>query len=195
MIAEARAGLFPTINANPTLTRSGPPGGNNLDAEVTGSWTIDLWGRVRREIEQYGAAAQVSKADLDNATLSEQSSLALAYVQVRAGRRTARSARGHGQGVSALARHHAKPVQRGHHREIGRHHRAGASARRAGAGDQHRRCAPAERARHRGADGQAAVGGLGLASRFAAECAASAGVAAVDVCSSAGPTSPPPSAR
>ena len=83
VIAEARAGLFPVINFNPSLTRSGPPGGNNLNAQASGSWTIDLWGRVRREIEQYGAAAQVSKADLDNAALTEQSALALAYVQVR----------------------------------------------------------------------------------------------------------------
>ena len=37
----------------------------------------------RELLEQYGAAAEVSKADLDNATLSEQSALGLAYVQVR----------------------------------------------------------------------------------------------------------------
>ena len=83
LIAEARAGLFPTLSFDPTLTRSGPPGGNLLNAEVTGSWTLDVWGRVRRQIEQYGAAAQATSADLANATLSEQSALALAYMQVR----------------------------------------------------------------------------------------------------------------
>ena len=83
LISEARAGLFPTLSFNPSLTRSGPPAGNRLDAEVNGSWTLDVWGRVRRQVEQEGAAAQVSAADLANATLSAQSSLALAYFQVR----------------------------------------------------------------------------------------------------------------
>ena len=85
LIAEARAGLFPTLSFNPSLTRSGPPGGNLLDAQVSGAWTLDVWGKVRRQIEQQGAAAQVSAADLDNATLSAQSQLALAYVQLRYG--------------------------------------------------------------------------------------------------------------
>jgi NodT family efflux transporter outer membrane factor (OMF) lipoprotein len=84
LIAEARAGLFPTLNFNPSLTRSGPAAlSTNLDAEITGSWTLDVWGRVRRTIEENGAAAQASAADLGNATLSEQSALALAYMQVR----------------------------------------------------------------------------------------------------------------
>ena len=82
-IAEARAGLFPTVAFNPSLTRSGPPGTDNLNAEISGSWTLDVWGRVRRQVEQNGAAAEVSAADLANATLSKQSALALAYVQVR----------------------------------------------------------------------------------------------------------------
>ena len=38
---------------------------------------------MRRQIEEQGAAAQVSAADLANATLSAQSALALAYVQLR----------------------------------------------------------------------------------------------------------------
>ena len=38
---------------------------------------------MRRAVEQQGAAAQVSAADLANATLSAQSALALAYVQLR----------------------------------------------------------------------------------------------------------------
>ncbi len=83
LIAEARAGLFPTVNLDPSLTRSGPPASTTLSAQVSGSWTLDVWGKVRRAIEQQGAAAQVSAADLANATLSSQSSLALAYVQLR----------------------------------------------------------------------------------------------------------------
>jgi NodT family efflux transporter outer membrane factor (OMF) lipoprotein len=82
MIAEARAGLFPTVNFDPSLTRANP-GVTTLDAQISASWTLDVWGKVRRAIEQQGAAAQVSAADLANATLSAQSTLALAYVQLR----------------------------------------------------------------------------------------------------------------
>lgn len=82
LIAEARASLFPAVNFNPALTRSSP-GADLLAAEVSGSWTIDLWGKVRRSIEQQGDAAQASAADLANATLAAQSALALAYVQLR----------------------------------------------------------------------------------------------------------------
>ena len=84
LIAEARAGLYPTVNFNPTLTRSQEGGKIDwlLDAQVSGSWAPDIWGKVRRAIEEQGAGAQVSAADLANATLSAQSSLALAYVQL-----------------------------------------------------------------------------------------------------------------
>ena len=85
LIAEARAGLFPTVSFNPSLTRSQELGSitTMVEAQITGSWTPDIWGKVRRAIEEQGAAAQVSAADLANATLSAQSALALAYVQLR----------------------------------------------------------------------------------------------------------------
>jgi NodT family efflux transporter outer membrane factor (OMF) lipoprotein len=83
MIAEARAGLFPTVGFNPSITRQSGQPPVDVQAQITGSWTLDIWGKVRRLIEENGAAAQVSKADLDNLTLTEQSALALAYVQVR----------------------------------------------------------------------------------------------------------------
>jgi NodT family efflux transporter outer membrane factor (OMF) lipoprotein len=84
LIAEARAGLFPTVNFDPTLTRASSQGQitDLLDAQVSGAWTLDVWGKVRRAVEQQGAGAQVSAAVLANATLSAQSALALAYVQV-----------------------------------------------------------------------------------------------------------------
>ena len=85
LIAEARAGLMPTINFDPSLTRvkSGTQISDLLDAEVSGSWTLDVWGKTRRAVEQESAAAEASAADLANATLAEQSALALAYVQLR----------------------------------------------------------------------------------------------------------------
>jgi NodT family efflux transporter outer membrane factor (OMF) lipoprotein len=85
LIAEARAGLFPTINFNPSLTRvkMGTQLTDQLDAEASGSWTLDIWGATRRMIEQQSSAAEASAANLANATLASQSALALAYVQVR----------------------------------------------------------------------------------------------------------------
>ena len=82
LIGEGRAQLFPTLNFDPSLTRSSGAG-TNFSAELSASWMPDVWGKVRRTIESEGAAAQVSAADLANATLSAQSALALAYFQVR----------------------------------------------------------------------------------------------------------------
>ncbi len=85
LIAEARAGLYPTVNFNPSLTRASSQGfvNDTLNAQISANWTLDVWGKVRRAIEQQSAGAQVSAADLANATLSAQSALALAYVQLR----------------------------------------------------------------------------------------------------------------
>ena len=82
LIAEARAALFPTLTFDPALTRSSGTG-TMLNAEANASWTLDLWGKVRRQIESQVAGAQVSAADLANATLSMQSSLATAYFELR----------------------------------------------------------------------------------------------------------------
>jgi len=85
LINEARANLFPTVNGTGSATRSGTGGTaiTTLTAEASGSWTLDVWGEVRREIEAQTAGAESSAAILANALLAEQSALALAYVQVR----------------------------------------------------------------------------------------------------------------
>ena len=82
LINEARAGLFPTVNGNGSAIRVRRTA-TNLTAEASGMWTLDIWGQVRREIEAQQAGAQVSAATLANATLAEQSLLALAYVTLR----------------------------------------------------------------------------------------------------------------
>ncbi len=82
LINEARAGLFPTVNGTGSATRSSTAA-TVLTAEASGSWTLDVWGQVRREIEAQSASAESSAANLANALLAEQSALALAYVQVR----------------------------------------------------------------------------------------------------------------
>jgi NodT family efflux transporter outer membrane factor (OMF) lipoprotein len=47
-------------------------------------WTPDVWGRVRRQVESQVATAQVDAADLANAKLSAQMTLATDYFDLRA---------------------------------------------------------------------------------------------------------------
>jgi NodT family efflux transporter outer membrane factor (OMF) lipoprotein len=82
LINEARAGLFPTVNGTGSATRDSTAG-TNLTAEASGTWTLDIWGQVRREIEAQQAGAVTSAANLANALLAAQSALALAYVTLR----------------------------------------------------------------------------------------------------------------
>jgi NodT family efflux transporter outer membrane factor (OMF) lipoprotein len=88
LIAEARAGLFPTVSGAGSITHASPAAQGEtattaVIGEATASWTLDVWGQVRREIESQEASAQTSAANLANATLAAQSSLALAYVTLR----------------------------------------------------------------------------------------------------------------
>jgi NodT family efflux transporter outer membrane factor (OMF) lipoprotein len=52
-------------------------------ASLSLSWEADIWGKLRRTVEEDRASAQASAADLANATLSAQSSLAQDYFQLR----------------------------------------------------------------------------------------------------------------
>jgi NodT family efflux transporter outer membrane factor (OMF) lipoprotein len=91
----ARSELFPTIGLTGSTTRSGGAGAtttttrgashvvNAGSVEATASWTLDLWGQVRRLIEENKATAQADEATLANATLSEQSLLATAVIELR----------------------------------------------------------------------------------------------------------------
>ncbi|HZZ22780.1 MAG TPA: efflux transporter outer membrane subunit [Roseiarcus sp.] len=82
LINEARAGLFPTVNGIGSATRSSPSQ-TNLTAEASGTWTLDVWGQIRREIEVQQAGAETNAALLANATLAAQSALGLAYMTLR----------------------------------------------------------------------------------------------------------------
>jgi NodT family efflux transporter outer membrane factor (OMF) lipoprotein len=97
----ARSQLFPIIGVTGSVTRSGGAGasGTGLGAgtagtgtgsvvnagslEGTASWSLDLWGRVRRLTEQNAAIAQADEATLINATLSEQALLATTVMSLR----------------------------------------------------------------------------------------------------------------
>jgi NodT family efflux transporter outer membrane factor (OMF) lipoprotein len=101
-VKVARAQLFPTIGITGSATRSGGPGYagtaaaggsatatrtgsviNSATLEGTASWTLDLWGQVRRLIEENAAIAQSDEATLANATLSEQTLLATTVIELR----------------------------------------------------------------------------------------------------------------
>ena len=51
--------------------------------EGTASWTLDIWGQVRRLIEENSAIAQSDEATLANATLSAQTLLATTVIELR----------------------------------------------------------------------------------------------------------------
>ena len=61
--------------------------GNEYDQSISLSldagWEIDLWGRVRRQVESSTASAQASAADLQALRLSLQAELAQNYFQLR----------------------------------------------------------------------------------------------------------------
>jgi NodT family efflux transporter outer membrane factor (OMF) lipoprotein len=61
---------------------SGPSTQYSLTGSVT--WDLDVWGRIRRQVESNVAGAQVSAADLANAKLSAQATLATDYFDLRA---------------------------------------------------------------------------------------------------------------
>ena len=89
---SARSGLFPSLSASASRTRSdnslgnGSAGGNGTayTATATLAWEIDVWGRVRRNVDSGEAKLQASAADLAAARLSTQALLAQTYVQLRA---------------------------------------------------------------------------------------------------------------
>jgi len=68
----ARAAQFPTVVV----------GGTN-DLALVAKWEVDLWGRIRRDVEAKGALAQASAADLAAVRLSLQAQLAQTYFLLR----------------------------------------------------------------------------------------------------------------
>ncbi len=92
-VAAARAGLFPTVTAGAQVTRSysgasrsapGAPSGTTTVYQVPVDFTYeaDVWGKVRRTIEENAANAQASAADVETIRLSLQAELAVDYFQL-----------------------------------------------------------------------------------------------------------------
>jgi NodT family efflux transporter outer membrane factor (OMF) lipoprotein len=100
LVAQARAGFWPTIAASVGAQRQGGNGiatnaagvpigttgrtQNTVTAGVSANWDIDIWGRIRRSAESNVASAQASSAALAAARLSAQAELATDYFELRA---------------------------------------------------------------------------------------------------------------
>jgi NodT family efflux transporter outer membrane factor (OMF) lipoprotein len=89
-VAVDRAGLFPTVKAGLVGSRSGGATtalgtlpGNAVEADVSASWELDLWGQIRRQIEQAKAQAQASDAQLAGERISITASVVTDYFELR----------------------------------------------------------------------------------------------------------------
>jgi NodT family efflux transporter outer membrane factor (OMF) lipoprotein len=92
-VRVARSNYYPTLTAGPAISRQrtsdnqpGTTRGLTYNTfAVTGQvlWEPDLWGQIRRTVEQARANAQASAADLANVELSLRSELAVDYFEMR----------------------------------------------------------------------------------------------------------------
>src|ERR1700690_374995 len=110
IVREARSQYYPTLSVGPAITESrtsanlrgsgsnsGSSGSSGSGSGTTttnlqstlytlpleASWMPDLWGKVRNTVRQAQYAAQVSAADLENERLTEQTSLAEFFFEIR----------------------------------------------------------------------------------------------------------------
>jgi len=98
LVRNARAGFLPNVGANGAVTRGSANFSSSTtstitdvtgrieterDAMLDASWELDVWGRVRREVEASTATALASLGDLEGARLSAQAELAINYFQLR----------------------------------------------------------------------------------------------------------------
>jgi NodT family efflux transporter outer membrane factor (OMF) lipoprotein len=86
VVQSSRAGLFPTVSGDVSVTRSGSGSkapNTAYDLSARAGWELDVWGRVRRGVESSEASAQASAADLESVRLLVQSELVLNYLQLR----------------------------------------------------------------------------------------------------------------
>ncbi|WP_118184009.1 efflux transporter outer membrane subunit [Paraburkholderia phosphatilytica] len=101
LVGEARAAYFPVVSGSASITRSRTPFrsgstsasssgaggsgviGNSYDLSLDATWEPDLWGKVSRTVAAEQAGQQGAAADLANARLSAQATLAQTYFSLR----------------------------------------------------------------------------------------------------------------
>jgi NodT family efflux transporter outer membrane factor (OMF) lipoprotein len=86
LVAQDRAALFPTVSLDPSVTQAGNFVGKAATVytpSIGASWAPDIWGAVRRNVENARGLAQASAATLANARLSTQTELAADYIALR----------------------------------------------------------------------------------------------------------------
>jgi NodT family efflux transporter outer membrane factor (OMF) lipoprotein len=91
LVRNAHASLFPSVAFAPSATNQGhgasatgtSGSGPLYELPLTVSWEPDLFGQVSNAVRADAHAAQVSAANIANETLSEQSSLAQYYFELR----------------------------------------------------------------------------------------------------------------
>ncbi|CAO97817.1 efflux transporter outer membrane subunit [Erwinia tasmaniensis] len=89
LAAASRSDLYPSVSATGSATRSATAGSgqggisNGHQLQASASWELDIWGKLRRTLEEDRASADASAAELANITLSAQSTLAQNYFQLR----------------------------------------------------------------------------------------------------------------
>ncbi|GBR50640.1 secretion system type I outer membrane efflux pump lipoprotein NodT [Neokomagataea thailandica NBRC 106555] len=84
-IDSVRAQLYPTLSGSFSFNRNSASSSTN-NTWATGpsaSWTIDVWGRIRRQVEQQVAATQADAALVAAMRLSYQLQLAQDYFDLR----------------------------------------------------------------------------------------------------------------
>lgn len=92
----SRSFLFPTVTADPVISRNHLSQNRPLAISTTqsayadyqvpavdASYELDVWGRVRRTVEQSRSQAQASAADLASVSLSLHAELAMDYFELR----------------------------------------------------------------------------------------------------------------
>lgn len=90
VVRQKRADIYPTVTAGAGVTRSrtltsqggAPVMATTYAASGDASWELDVWGRVRRNVESSVASAAAAQDDLENVRLSMQAELAVDWYQL-----------------------------------------------------------------------------------------------------------------
>ena len=98
LVRGARSQLFPSVGGSGGVTRAGQGSSTSTTTQsgssssgvsesysvgIDASWELDIWGRLRRNLEANRASMQASAADVAAVRLSLQSELVQTYLQLR----------------------------------------------------------------------------------------------------------------